>query len=72
MNLIGTEITNYYLLFRPTNAQHKYTNNIFYISLSTPTCFDAPPSFSGSLNFVPAKVTKWLKLLKLQLNTAVE
>ena len=36
--------------------------------LSTPTCFSTSASSSGSLNLVLAKVTKLLKLLKLQLN----
>jgi len=57
----------YSLLPRPTNAQHIYINNILCI-MSTPTCCDASALSSGSLNLVLAKVTKLLKLLKLQLN----
>jgi hypothetical protein len=57
------------LLCRPTNAQ-TYTyiyiyiyinNNILYI-VSTPTCFNASSSSSGSINLVLAKVTEFLKL----------
>ena len=59
MNFIGIEITNYYSLSRPTYAQHKYINNILHTHIaSTPTCFNASASSSGSLNLVLAKVTK--------------
>ena len=53
----------YSLLSRPTNA-HIYINNISYI-VSTPTCFSASASSSGSLNLVLNEV---IKLLKLQHN----
>ena len=36
--------------------------------VSTPTCFNASASHSGSLNLVLARVTKLLRLLKLQLH----
>jgi hypothetical protein len=50
----------YFLLSRPTNAQHIYINNILHI-ISTITCFDASASSSGSLNFYFAKFTKIVK-----------
>ena len=43
---------------------NRYINNILYI-VSTPICINASASSSGSLNLVPAEVTK---LLKLQLS----
>jgi hypothetical protein len=59
------------LLSRPTNAQHIYINNILYI-ISMPTCFKESAAPSGSLDLVLAKVTKLLKLQKLQFNKAVD
>jgi len=44
-----------------------YINNTVYI-VSSPTRFDASVSSSGSLKLVLVKVTKLLRLLKLQLN----
>jgi len=41
------QFKQYSVLARPTNAQHIYINNIPYI-VSTPTCFDATTSSSGS------------------------
>jgi hypothetical protein len=63
----------YSLFFRPTNTLYIYTYIYIYIYIynifvSTPTCFSASASSSGGLNLVRAKVTKVLKLLKLQLN----
>jgi hypothetical protein len=59
----------YNLFFRPTNAQHIYINiNIF---VCTAACFSASASSSGSLKLVLTKVTKLLKLLKLQLNIKI-
>jgi len=44
-----------------------HINIILYIA-SIPTCFNASTSYSGGLNLVLAKVTKLLRLLKLQLS----
>jgi len=41
----------HFLLFKPTNEQHIYINNMLY-TVSTATCFDAYTSSSGNLNFV--------------------
>jgi hypothetical protein len=41
----------YSWLYRPTNAQHTYINNILYI-VSTATCFDASTSYTVSLKHV--------------------
>jgi hypothetical protein len=62
-----TDIQTTYLgLYYPDQQMHNISVSIiFYISLSTPKCFNASASPSGSLNFVLAIVTK---LLKLQLN----
>jgi len=54
LNHCATAVPNrlrYYLLSRPTNAQHTYTNNILYI-ITTPTRCSASVSSSGSLNLV--------------------
>jgi len=45
------KIQENYLLSGPTNAQHTCIHNIFYIT-STPTCFNASASSSGSLIFL--------------------
>jgi len=55
-------------VYYPDQHMHNiYNNNILYI-VSTPKCFNASVSSSGSLNLVLTEVTKLLKLLKLQLN----
>jgi len=52
-------------VYYPDQQMHNiYINNILFIK-STPTCFNASASSSGSFNLVIVKVTK---LLKLQLN----
>ena len=64
----------YFIDYFPDQQMHnihvQYINNILYI-VSTPTYCNASASSSGSLDLVFAKVTKLLKLLKLQLPVAV-
>ena len=69
ITLINVPCILYSLLSRPTNAQYMHINNILYI-LSTSTCLNESASSSGCLNFALAKVTKLLKLLKLQLRNS--
>ena len=63
----SNKLTSYSLLSRPTKAQHTYIENILCI-ISTLSCFNASASSSGILSLVFVKVTKLLKLLKLQHN----
>jgi len=58
------------MIYYPDQQMHNiyiYINNILYI-VSTATCFKASAPHSGSLNLVLARVTKLLRLLKLQLH----
>jgi len=56
-------MTNSFLLFTPTNAQHIHSNNILY-TVSTPTCFDA--FFGIFKEYYPSALLELQKSLMLQ------
>jgi len=62
--------TEFLPVYYPDQQMHNvYINNVLYI-VSTPTCFDAPASSAGSVNFILSRCVPYL-IQSFQSNTSI-